>query len=182
MVHVAEGGRFEWTELSGTALDQVEKGVHAPEQQLAAMGLSVLSRDTRSAETAEAKRLDAAAEDSTLATAAQAIEDALNMALEHHAWYLGLSKDESPVISLNRDYENVQLTPAHAQAIAALIGAGMPIRQAVSTLVIGGFLTATEDEIDLITMEWEAGRMSMDTQAETQRLMAGAEVMPEAGA
>jgi hypothetical protein len=31
-------------------------------------------------------------------------------------------------------------------------------------------------------MEWEAGRMSMDTQAETQRLIAGAEVIPEADA
>ena len=165
LIQLAENGKFEWTELQGSALDQVEKGVHAKEQQMAAMGVSFLSRDTRSAETAEAKRLDAAAEDSTLATAAQAIEDALNTALEHHAWYLGLSKDEAPTISLNRDYENVQLTPAHAQAIAALIQAGMPIRQAVSTLVIGGFLTASEDEIDLITMEWEAGRMGMDARA-----------------
>ena len=183
MVHVAEGGKFEWTELAGSALDQVEKGVHAKEQQMAAMGVSFLSRDTRSAETAEAKRLDAAAEDSTLATAAQAIEDALNMALEHHAWYLGLSPEEAPTVSLNRDYENVQLTPAHATAIASLISAGMPIRQAVSTLVIGGFLTATEDEIDLITMEWEAGRMSLDNQAEraeADRMLVAGEVVAEA--
>lgn len=165
LVQVAEQGEFGWTELAGTALEQVEKGVHAKEQQMAAMGVSFLSRDTRAAETAEAKRLDAAAEDSTLATAAQAIEDALNLALEHHAWYLGLSAEDAPTIALNRDYENVQLTPQHAQAIAALIQAGMPIRQAVATLVIGGFLTATEDEIDLITLEWEAGRMALDARA-----------------
>ena len=165
LVQVSENGKFEWTELQGSALDQVEKGVHAKEQQMAAMGVSFLSRDTRSAETAEAKRLDAAAEDSTLATAAQAIEDAINLAWEHHAWYLGLAPEDAPVLSLNRDYENAQLTPQHAQAIAALIQAGMPIRQAVATLVIGGFVTATEDDIDLITMEWEAGRMGLDARA-----------------
>ena len=166
LVQVTENGKFEWTELQGSALDQVEKGVHAKEQQMAAMGVSFLSRDTRAAETAEAKRLDAAAEDSTLATAAQAIEDALNIAWEHHAWYLGLAKPDAPVLSLNRDYENVTLTPQHAQAIAALIQAGMPIRQAVATLVVGGFLTATEDEIDMITMEWEAGRMALHARAD----------------
>jgi hypothetical protein len=166
LVQLADTGEFKWTELAGSALDQVEKGVHAKEQQMAAMGVSFLSRDTRGAETAEAKRLDAAAEDSTLATAAQAIEDALNLALEHHAWYLGVPKDQAPVIALNRDYEAVTLSPQHAQAIAALIQAGMPIRQAVATLVVGGFLAATEDEIDLITMEWEAGRMGLAATAE----------------
>jgi len=48
----------------------------------------------------------------------------------------------------------------------------MPIRQAVSTLVIGGFLTATEDEIDLVTMEWEASRMG----TEVRQLQAGQDV------
>ena len=170
LVQVAEAGEFKWTELQGTALEQVEKGVHAKEQQMAAMGMSFLSRDTRAAETAEAKRLDAAAEDSTLATAGQAIEDAVNLALEHHAWYLGLSKDEAPMVTLSRDYENVQLTPQHAQAIAALIGAGMPIRQAVDTLVAGQFLNASEDEVDLITMEWEAGRLGVAARAEEATL------------
>lgn len=160
LVQVAEGGEFRWTEVTGSALEQVERGVYAKLQEMASMGMSFLARDTRGAETAEAKRLDAAAEDSTLATAAQAIEDAVNMALVHHAWYLGLIAEEAPTVALNRDYENVQLTPAHASAIAALVREGMPIRQAVSTLVIGGFLTATEDEVDLITMEWEAGRMA----------------------
>jgi hypothetical protein len=166
LVQVAEAGEFKWTELAGSALDQVEKGVFAKEQQMAAMGMSFLARDTRSAETAEAKRLDAAAEDSTLATAAQAIEDAINLALEHHAWYLGIPAEQAPTISLNRDYENVALTPQHAQAIAALIGAGMPVRQAVATLVMGGFLAATEDEVDMITMEWEAGRMGLAARAD----------------
>lgn len=170
LVQVAEAGEFKWTELTGSALEQVEKGVVQKEQQMAAMGVSFLARDTRAAETAEAKRLDAAAEDSTLATASQAIEDALNLALEHHAWYLGLAAEDAPTLMLNRDFEAVALTPQHAQAIAALIQAGMPIRQAVATLVVGGFVAATEDEIDLITMEWEAGRLGLAAREEMAAL------------
>lgn len=158
-VNVTAEGKFGWAGPSGVGLDQLAKGKVEKEQEIAAMGLSFLSRDTRAAETAEAKRLDAAAEDSTLATAAQGIEDALNLAWEFHAWYEGVEKADAPKVTLNRDYEGTVLTPQQAQAIAALVGAGLPIPVAVKTLIVGGFLAATEEEAEQIALDWEAGAM-----------------------
>lgn len=162
-------GQFGFAGPSGSGLDQLAKRKVEKEQEIAAMGLSFISRDTRAAETAEAKRLDAAAEDSTLATAAQGIEDALNLAREHEAWYMGVPKAEAPTVTLNRDYESTVLSPEQANAIAALVKEGMPIRVAVQTLVTGGFLKAEESEVEDIVMEWEAGAADKAARAEEAR-------------
>ena len=121
------------------------------------MGLSFLSRQTRAAETAEAKRLDAAAEDATLATAGQAIEDAVNQAWADAAWYLGLTPDAASVVTLNRDYERAVLSPQMVQAVGALIAGGMPVKRAVDILIAGNVLKATAAEAEEIALEWEAG-------------------------
>jgi hypothetical protein len=162
-------GDFSFVGPSGAGLDQLEKRVIAKEQEIGAMGLSFMSRDTRAAETAEAKRLDAAAEDSTLATVAQATEDAVNLAWEHTGWYVGLEKASCPTVTINRDFTGTIMSPEQAQAIAALVGAGMPIRVAVATLITGGFLKATEDEVDEIVLEWEAGKADAEARAEEAR-------------
>lgn len=158
-VHLSDGGEYKWTELAGTSLAQVEQGVREKEQQMAALGMSFLSRDTRQAETAEAKRLDSTAENSTLATAAEGLEDALDMAAEIHCLYMGIPREDAFTVTLTKDYEQVGLSAQEVTAIAALVREGMPIRQAVQVLVAGGILTA-EDEAaeDAIVMEWETGR------------------------
>lgn len=168
-----EGADFKWAELSGTALEQVEAGVRAKEEQMAKLGLAFLQHDTRAAETAEAKRLDAAAEDSTLATAAQGLEDALNLAWEHHAWFMGLAKAQAPRITLNRDYSGTVLTAQQTQAIAALVREGLPTLRAVQALIAGGVLTANEDEAEAIAMEWDGGLDDAAEQREARLRNAG---------
>ena len=158
LVNVSEGGLFLWEGPSGAGLDQLLKRKIEKEQAISKMGMSFLSRDTRAAETAEAHRLDAAAEDSTLATSGQGTEDGVNTAAQFHFWYMGLNEKDAPTITLNRDFEGTVLSPQHAQSIAALVTAGMPIEQAVRTLVVGGFLAAEESEIDTIVAEWEMGQ------------------------
>lgn len=158
-VHLADGGTYAWTELQGTSLEQVKQGVMEKEQQMAALGMSFLSRDTRAAETAEAKRLDATAENSTLATAAEGIEDALDMAAEIHCLYLGMPRAEAFTVTLNKDYEQVGLDAAQVTAIANLVNAGLPVRQAVEVLVTGGILLAADEAaMDEIALQWETGR------------------------
>jgi hypothetical protein len=174
LVHLKGDGmggnaEFKWTELTGTALEQVEAGVRAKEQEIAAMGLSFMSRDTRAAETAEAKRLDAAAEDSTLATAGQAIEDALNQAAVDTAWFMGLDATQAFTVTLNRDYERATLAPQMVQAITALVKEGMPVKRAVDMLIAGGVLKATPEEAEDIALEWDAGRVAVqDAEAEAE--------------
>lgn len=168
-VHLADGGSYTWTELQGTSLAQVEAGVREKEQQMAALGMSFLSRDTRAAETAEAKRLDSTAENSTLATAAEGLEDALDMAAEIHCLYMGMEKEEAFSVTLTKDYEQVGLSAPEVTAIAALVREGMPVRQAVQVLVAGGILVAetTEAEDDIV-MEWETGRAAAADNAAMQ--------------
>jgi len=159
LVNVEADGDFEFRGPSGEGLNQLKDRKVEKEQEIAAMGLSFMSRDTRAAETAEAKRLDAAAEDSTLATCGQGNEDALNQAWVYHCWYMGIDAAQAPTVTLNRDFESTALSPQHAQAIAALVESGMPVKQAVRTLIVGGFLKADEDEIDEIADEWETGQI-----------------------
>ena len=166
---VEAAGDFFWRGPSGVGLDQLAKGKVEKEQEIAAMGMSFISRDTRAAETAEAKRLDAAAEDSTLATAGQGLEDAVNLAWEHHAWYEGMEKTDAPVVTINRDFDLSGIDAARAALIAPLIESGMPIRKAVEILRDGGFLSiADEDEFEDVVMEWETGRVAAEDAAARQ--------------
>lgn len=147
-----EGSSFSWAELSGTSLEQLVKGVLEKLQQMAQQGMSFLLSDTRAAETAEAKRLDATAENSTLATAAQGIDDATNLAHEYHAWYLGIDKSSAPVFTLNRDYESTAMDP---QTMAAYVGAvrdaGLPVRLLLEAWQKGGRIPPDADLDELET-------------------------------
>lgn len=156
---VEAAGDFFWRGPSGVGLDQLAKGKLEKEQEIAAMGLSFIAKDTRAAETAEAHRLDAAAEDSTLATAGQALEDAVNLAWEFHAWYEGVAAADCPSVHINTDFDAVGMSAQEVTAIAGLINAGLPVRQAVRALVAGQVLDAADEAAeDDIVMEWETGR------------------------
>lgn len=155
-VHLTEGSEFKWTEITGTAFDALAKRVQEKLEAMAALGLSFLSGDKRAQETAQARRMDSVAENSTLATAAQGIEDAINMALGHHAQYLGLTPDAAPVMDISTDYDESALDAQVMGAIAALVREGLPKIDAVRLLQAGGRLPSDRDPME-VAMEWEAG-------------------------
>jgi hypothetical protein len=179
VVHLTTAdAKFQFTELQGSALEQVEAGVKAKEEQIAALGMSFLSRDKRQTETAEAKRMDATAENSTLATAGQGCEDAMNLALGFHARYRGIAETEAPTVQLNRNFERTALSAQELGAIAQLAAQGMPKRQLVEALVAGGFIIAQdESEREAIALEWEAGA---DASQDIERMRQGAGGLPQA--
>lgn len=163
-VQVQEGGEFKWTEAAGTGLERLTLLVAEKLRQIAALGVSFLQTDTRAAETAEAKRLDATAENATLATAAQGIEDAVNLALEIHAWYVGIEKAGAPVISISRDYESTAMDPSTmAVYITAIRDAGLPIRILLEAWLAGGRLPP-DTNIEALEMEMEAAKAAADAQ------------------
>jgi hypothetical protein len=155
-VHLQAGATFDWKELAGTSLAQLSAGVTEKLEAMAAQGLSFLARAKRTTETAEARRLDATAENSTLATAAQGIEDALNVALGFTARYLGIDEAVAPTVALNRDYDATTLGAPELQAIAALATAGFPKATLLKVLQSGGIVDADADLLEL-AMDWEAG-------------------------
>jgi hypothetical protein len=167
-VELQEGGDFRWGELQGTSLQQLALGVTEKLEAMAAQGLSFLARAKRTTETAEARRLDATAENSTLATAAQGIEDALNEALSITAQFLGFADTDAPTVTLSRDYDSTALGSQDMTAIAALLQAGMPEIDAVRLLQAGGRIDPERDPLEM-AMEWAMRRA---TQPEPQLMEA----------
>jgi hypothetical protein len=109
------GGDAKYLEPTGAALSEMREELRDIEQRMAALGLAMLQRDTRAAETAEARRIEKSETDSQLATVARAIQDGLEEALQIHAEWLDLEDGGS--VTVNRDFERQQLD---AQAIAQL--------------------------------------------------------------
>lgn len=141
-----QGASFEWKELQGTSMEQLEKGIAEKLGQMSKLGMAFLQQDKRVMETAEAKRLDATAENSTLATAAQGIEDACNAALEHHAWYLGIEKAGAPVITISRDYESTAMDAQTMVAyVTAVKDAGLPVKLLLEAWQVGGRIPPDTD-------------------------------------
>lgn len=171
-IQVQVGGDVKHVGPSGAALDQLVKGKTEKEQEMAALGLAFLSRETRAAETAESKRIDAAAQDATLSTSAQGIEDALNMAMEFHAAYLGIAKDDAPVVTLNRDYEQTAMDPQTMVAyITGVEKAGLPVRLLLDAWQVGGRIPDGAD-LDAMEAEMVAG---MEAAADAARVQAEAQ-------
>lgn len=168
LAHVTAGSKYTVTELTGSSLDQLRQSLQEKKQEIAELGLSFLNRETRAAETAEAKRLDSTAENSTLATAAQGIEDGLNEAWGFHALYLGIPTEQAPVIRVNREFEEQTMDAATMGAFAGLIGQGMPPRLAIIALQAGGRLPEDEDP-DALADEWMAGLAAKQEQDALER-------------
>ena len=137
---------------------------------MAAQGMSFLAKDKRVQETAEAKRLDATAENASLATAAQGIDDAVNKALEYHAWFLGEDDGETPVFTLNRDFEATVMDSAVMLAyVGAVANAGFPPRLLLEAWKDGGRIAP---EVDLEELEFEmmAQQAAIEEQAREERM------------
>ena len=177
-VHMEAGGTFGWEEPAGTGLERLALLVLEKLRQIAAQGVSFLATDTRAAETAEAKRLDASAENATLATAATGIEDAANLGTEHLAWFLGVEKKDAPVITLSRDFESTTMSSDVMTAyVRGIKDAGLPARILLSAWQSGGRIGQDED-LDEIEMEMLMGRVA-DEDAEAEDRAADEEGVTE---
>ena len=153
VVHLQEGGSFEWKELQGTSITKLQEEVEKREKQMGQMGMSFLAPDSRHQETAEAKRIDSTAENSTLATAAQGIDDAVNLAWELHCWYEGIERAQVPVFTMNRDFESTAMDHDTMVAyVRAVKDAGLPPRMLLEAWQQGGRIPPDAD-LDLLEME-----------------------------
>lgn len=112
----------KYLEPQGVALDAGRQHLQDIEARMAVLGLSMLVRETRAAETAEAKRIDKNETDSQLAAAAHGLENAINEALDLHAAWLGM--DEGGSADVNRDFEVQHLDPAMVKELREMVASG----------------------------------------------------------
>ncbi len=124
-IDIASGGSIGYLEHNEAELNHIRQHLLNLKQDMATQGLAMLQRESRAAETAEARRIDKSEQDSALARAARNLEDALETALALHAQFRGV---EAPALTLNVDYEALSLDPATITAYAALVdgSAGQP--------------------------------------------------------
>jgi hypothetical protein len=162
---VGTGASFDWKAPPVEAFAALERGVEEKLNQMGAQGAAFIVAQKRVAETAEAKRLDASAENSTLATAGQGVDDAWNLALEIHAWYLGIEKAGAPVMTINKDFDSIALEPqTMAVYVAAVKDAGLPPRILLEAWQQGGRLPPDAD-LDALEAQMAANAQAAADQA-----------------
>jgi hypothetical protein len=112
---------MQYVAHDGAALGSSKANLDDLKGDMATLGLAMLASEKRVAETAEARRIDKSSSDSALSVTARGLQDGIERALGFHARYMGL---EGGSIQINRDFENLTLTPAQIQALSALVRDG----------------------------------------------------------
>jgi hypothetical protein len=111
-------GDLKYVEPAGTGLAPTREELQDTERRMAQTSLAFLASETRAAETAEGKRIDSAAQNATLSSTIRALEDLLEEALGHHAYY----RNETPgSVTLNRQFEELELTPQMIKVLSDMV-------------------------------------------------------------
>lgn len=110
---------------------------------MASLGLQMLVRETRAAETAQAKLIDKAESDSALSVISRGLEGFLNHLLEIHATYRNI---EPARLTVNRDFNSQQMEPSLIREIRGMVADGqLPMEDMWSLLQAGELLPPTFD-------------------------------------
>ena len=112
----------EYVEPVGSGLQYTREELLDIEKRMAALGLSALERQTRTAETEEAKRLDQKSQDSELAAQVRATGDALEEALRFTAMWMG-EKDGGSV-EMNTEFDEQVMSPELFDKYLKAVGEG----------------------------------------------------------
>ncbi len=168
IVRLSNDAEFTMTELTGSSLAQLRASLAEKKDEIGELGMSFLVRKTRGVETAEAKRLDATAENASLATAAQLIQDGLNQALIFHAQYLGIEASAAPSLSLNTDFEMLAMDAATMLAyVTAVKDAGLPVRILLESWQLQGRIAPDED-LEALEAEMVANAAAAEAQRQLE--------------
>jgi hypothetical protein len=140
----SENGKAQYMEPRGHALGESRAELQDIEQRMGSLGLAMLQRQSRAAETAAAKRMDKAAGDSQLARAARNLQDCLESALFFHARWMGL--DDGGSIEISRDYDTSPLDANLVRALSELESRGqLTLRTLLTALKTGEVIPDSVD-------------------------------------
>ncbi len=105
----SNNGHVAFAETTGASLGAAKEDLHHLEEQMAALGLSIIAGKAPQANTATEELLDQVQEESDLAAAARSLKDGVELALGFHAAYLGLNSGGS--INLGSTMQELTLSP-----------------------------------------------------------------------
>lgn len=146
--------KAEYVSHAGAAIGAVRQALADLKDDMASLGIAMLSAQKKMAETAEAKRIGKSDTDSALSVTARGLQDGIERALGFHARYLGI--DDGGSIQINRDFENLQMQADMLGAlVTAVHTAGLPVRLLLEQMQEGG-LISPEHDLDELTMEMMA--------------------------
>ena len=121
-VDVPVEGEVSWVEVEGHGIEAGRIDMLDLEQRMAVMGLSILSQRENSNITATEKRQDFQEMQSELSTMARSLKDAMELALQFHAEYLGLELvDAGGSIELGVDEQELIVTPEHLNVLLSAV-------------------------------------------------------------
>ncbi len=116
-----QGGDAKYVEPAGSALKHSRDELQDIEQRMAVLGLSMLARESRAAETAEARRIDKSETDSQLGAIAWGLQDAAEEALGFHAEWTDEADGGS--LEVNRDFGELAMDPQMVKVLREMVGA-----------------------------------------------------------
>ena len=121
-IRVPEGGDVKYAEPSGAALGEARTELMDLEAKMASMGLAMLSREQRQAETAMAKKMDRAEQMATISAVAHEWKNGIEELLRFAANYLNLA--DGPEVEVEIDFSDVGIDPSLVSSVIALVNDG----------------------------------------------------------
>jgi hypothetical protein len=115
-------GDVKWVEIQGEGIKAGRQELQDLEQRMALMGLSMLAQKTDANITATEIRANNLQESSDLSTMARSLQDAIELALEFHAKYLGMSSGGS--VKLGVAETDLMLDGSMVTALSNAVGRG----------------------------------------------------------
>lgn len=140
------------------------------EAQMGAAGMAFLAPDTRAAETAEARRIDSAAQRASLGTVGQTVQDCLERAFQFTANYLTV---EAGSVTINRDFTGEGVDPGVLGVMIQAYHEDLLTIPEIRYFIKTGELPETFDPEDKrIIEELLASAAAREAQAELERATA----------
>jgi len=183
VVHVVgEESDFELRELTGSSLTQLKRSIDAKERHMGQLGMTFLAPDPNQQETATARRIDLTAQTADLATMAQGVDDAINLAMKIHAWYEGVDVSAAPTHEINRDFQSTVMDPETMRVyLEAATNEVITERMMLEAWQRGGRIPEDAD-LDQLLMEIMVGFEARRRNAAEDREDALREALEETGA
>lgn len=100
-----EGAALMWLETTGAALGSTRSILADIEEQMSNLGLGMLQRKSRAAETAQKASLDRQEQDSTLAAIVSDLENGVELALSYTAQFLGDADGDGGRLEFSREFQ-----------------------------------------------------------------------------
>lgn len=143
-IDVDKDGDVTFAEPTGASAEASDKELQNIETRGAAQGLSMLQRDVRQAQTAEAERLQRVEKDASLSSAVRSLQDMGETMLAFFALLLGETTGGS--LELDYAFEQSMLTTQQVDTYSRLVGSGQLTRRTMwARLIRGGWL---DDDFD----------------------------------